>query len=183
MRAVRKSLAAAFVAMMVASLAACEREHRRFKESPPAATSASIRQSELQPGAAVTGFGSRNEYEENGYAISEGKRLYDWFNCSGCHAQGGGAIGPPLMDDRWIYGSDPSNIFATIVEGRPNGMPSFGGKIPNYQVWQIAAFVRSMSGLVPKDAASGRNDDMNVKKSEQTEKKQPPTTTRAEHSR
>ena len=37
---------------------------------------------------------------------------------------------------------------ATIVEGRPNGMPSFGGRIPDEQVWQLVAYVRSMSGQV-----------------------------------
>jgi cytochrome c oxidase cbb3-type subunit 3 len=66
------------------------------------------------------------------------------------------------MDDEWIYGSEPANIFATIIEGRPNGMPSFRGKIPDYQVWQLAAYVRSMSGLASKDAAPGRNDHMQL---------------------
>ena len=46
-------------------------------------------------------------------------------------------MGPPLMDDKWIYGSAPENIYATIIQGRPNGMPSFAGKIPTQQVWQI----------------------------------------------
>jgi cytochrome c oxidase cbb3-type subunit 3 len=71
------------------------------------------------------------------------------------------------MDDRWIYGSDPENIFSTIVEGRPNGMPSFRGKIPDYQVWQLVAYVQSLSGNVPKDAAGGRPDSMQVRKQEQ----------------
>ena len=70
------------------------------------------------------------------------------------------------MDDRWIYGSRPENIFATILEGRPNGMPSFRGRIPDFQVWQIVAYVRSMSGLVPMDAAPGRNDAMQAKEPE-----------------
>ena len=35
-----------------------------------------------------------------------------------------------------------------IVEGRPNGMPSFRGKIPDQQIWQLAAYVRAMSGNV-----------------------------------
>ena len=64
------------------------------------------------------------------------------------------------MDDKWIYGSQPDQIFSTIVEGRPNGMPSFRGKLPDYQVWQLAAYVRSLSGQAPKDAAPGRDDDM-----------------------
>ncbi len=100
--------------------------------------------------------------------MSQGKQLFEWFNCSGCHAQGGGSIGPALMDDKWIYGGAAENIYATIVEGRPNGMPSFRGRIPPQQVWQLVAYVRSMSGQVSKDAAPSRSDHLFMKKSEQS---------------
>ena len=81
--------------------------------------------------------------------MSEGQRLYTWFNCVGCHAHGGGGMGPALMDDEWIYGSDPAQIFSTIIEGRPNGMPTFGGKVNAQEAWQLVAYVRSMSGRAP----------------------------------
>jgi cytochrome c oxidase cbb3-type subunit III len=149
------------------ALTACEREARRFREQPAAATRRTTeRLVDLVPGPYTADVYVRNPYEGNAYGISEGKRLYTWFNCVGCHSHGGGGMGPALMDDKWIYGSDPEQIFATIVEGRPNGMPSFRGKIPDYQVWQIAAYVQSLSGMVPKDAASGRPDSMFVKKPE-----------------
>ena len=48
------------------------------------------------------------------------------------------------MDDVWIYGKEPGNVFATIVEGRPNGMPAWRGKIPEYQIWQIVTYVESL---------------------------------------
>jgi len=86
-----------------------------------------------------------NPYEGNEEALGEGKRLYNQFNCSGCHAAGGGAIGPALMDETWIYGSQPGNIYSTIVEGRPNGMPAFGWRIPKDKIWRIAAFVSTLS--------------------------------------
>ncbi|HEX9981792.1 MAG TPA: c-type cytochrome [Thermoanaerobaculia bacterium] len=108
-----------------------------------------------------------NPYAYNAHAIAEGQRLYTWFNCVGCHANGGGGMGPPLMDVRWRYGSDPENIYATIMEGRPNGMPSFRGKIAEHQVWQLVAYVQSLSGNVPKDAAPGRTDDLQKGKPEQ----------------
>lgn len=69
-------------------------------------------------------------------------------------------MGPPLMDDKWIYGSSPENIYSTIVEGRPNGMPSWGGRIPNMQVWQLVAYVRSLGGLTSPTVVSGRADAM-----------------------
>ena len=119
-----------------------------------------VSMSELQPGPKARDLPVVNPYERNAYAVAEGERLFGAYNCTGCHSHGGGGIGPALMDDEWIYGSDPENIFSTIVEGRPNGMPSFRGRIPNYQVWQIAAYVRSMSGLLAKDVAPARDDHM-----------------------
>jgi cytochrome c oxidase cbb3-type subunit 3 len=158
--------------LLVALSAACEREKRQFESRPPGASSGTaVREVELQPGPPTRDVDVRGPYENNAYGVSEGKRLYNSFNCSGCHFQGGGGIGPPLMDAEWIYGSQPENIFETIVEGRPNGMPSFRGKLGNDQVWQLVAYVRSMSGLLPKDVASGRNDDMQVRSQEQSTEK------------
>jgi cytochrome c oxidase cbb3-type subunit 3 len=145
------------------ALAACEREQRQFRSPPPAAESAkSVSLSELQLGSPLPPTRAKSPYDGNAFAIAEGKRLYTWFNCVGCHFHGGGGIGLPLMDEQWIYGGDPANIFASIVEGRPNGMPSFRGKIPTAQVWQIVAYVRSLSGLVPKDVVPGRSDHMHI---------------------
>lgn len=155
---------------------ACERETRRFETRPTAAVpDSAVRQVVLQPASPARHTDARGPDDGNAYAVSEGKRLYNQMNCSGCHFQGGGGIGPPLMDAAWIYGSAPQNIFETIVQGRPNGMPSFGGKLGDDQVWQLVAYVRSMSGLVAKDVASGRNDDMQVRSQEQsTPKASPP---------
>jgi cytochrome c oxidase cbb3-type subunit 3 len=158
------------------SLLGCEREERNLQGIPQAAASGMppVRQTDLQAGPAVRTSSAYSPYEENAYAVSQGKTLYNQFNCSGCHFQGGGGIGPPLMDSEWIYGSRAENIFETIAEGRPNGMPSFGGKIVNDQIWQLVAYVRSMSGLLRKDVAGGRSDDMQVRPQEQsTQKAQP----------
>jgi cytochrome c oxidase cbb3-type subunit 3 len=169
-------LLACLICFSLLLLSGCKREERGYRVQPPAASRInSVRLSELKPGEAQPPASPvKNEYENNAYAMNEGKRLYEWFNCVGCHAHGGGGIGPPLMDDKWIYGSQPEQVFSTIVQGRPNGMPSFGGKIPDYQVWQLAAYVRSMSGQVPSDAAPGRNDDMSGTKAEQTKGKEEP---------
>jgi cytochrome c oxidase cbb3-type subunit 3 len=144
--------------------AACERESREFRTPPP--VTVETRQetgSPLFAGAPLPPTGTTSPYLENGWAISEGKRLYKAFNCSGCHAQGGGGIGPALMDDEWRYGFTAANVFSSIVEGRPNGMPSFRGKLTEQQVWQLVAYVQSMSGQAPIDAASGRSDHMQAR--------------------
>lgn len=178
-----KSIFVALCAIsMTAAFASCDREERKIKELPPDNTPTStVRQSELQPGQPVADKEMRVPYEENAYAMSEGKRLYEWFNCAGCHAQGGGSIGPPLIDEKWLYGASPENIYATIVEGRPNGMPAFGDKIPNNELWQIVAYVRALNGQASKDAAPSRSDHMQAKPSEQSTKQEPLRTQRAEH--
>lgn len=143
-------------------LGACKREERRFRESPPGMPPTAVRVSSLQPGPGRDTTHSANPYESSAFAQTEGQRLFGWYNCSGCHANGGGGIGPPLMDDKWIYGSEPDQIFATIMEGRPNGMPSFAGRIPAPQVWQIVTYVRSLSGLTPASGRSARADHMMI---------------------
>ena len=147
--------------LLTAALAGCDREDRRFQERPPSGLqSASISLTELRPGPTTPTSHASTAYEENAWAISEGQRLYNWFNCVGCHENGGGSIGPPLIDDKWIYGSDPAQIYSTIVEGRPNGMPSFRGRIPDTEVWKIVAYVRTLGALTPRDARAARSDDM-----------------------
>ena len=139
----------------------CEREERRLSEPPPASGRVNtIVMSDVMAGEKLPRPTTSNAYEENAYAISEGQKLYQWFNCVGCHSNGGGGMGPPLMDDTWIYGSDPANIFSTIVQGRPNGMPSFRGRIADHQVWQLVAYVRSLSGQVRFDAVSPRTEHL-----------------------
>jgi cytochrome c oxidase cbb3-type subunit III len=154
------------LALAAALGTACDRETRRFvkpltEPNPRAQAEAEV---PLQPGEAGRGMravAAAGGYDEgNAYEVSQGKRWFRWFNCAGCHAQGGGAMGPPLMDDNWIYGSEPDAIFATIMEGRPNGMPSFRGRIPEAQAWQLVAYVRSLSGLVPTQAAPNRGDSL-----------------------
>ncbi|WP_425265642.1 c-type cytochrome [Terrihabitans rhizophilus] len=144
------------------AVAACEREDRSF-QSPPPGPADQVVLSPLSPGQAApvaANSGQGQAYESNAYHVSQGKRLFTWFNCVGCHGNGGGGSGPALMDDAWIYGNTIENIAATIREGRPNGMPSFRGKVPEEQIWQLSAYVRALGGLTSKDVPPGRNDDM-----------------------
>ncbi len=142
-------------------LASCQREKRDVRPAPPelAIFGDAARESPIRPGGPVQPQAVvTNPYNGSSYDIAEGQRLYNWYNCSGCHSQGGGGIGPPLIKTQWIYGGEPENLFDTIVKGRPNGMPSWGGRIPAYQIWQIIAYVRSLNGLQPRSATPGRND-------------------------
>jgi cytochrome c oxidase cbb3-type subunit 3 len=94
-------------------------------------------------------------YDGNPQAIAEGKRLFGWYNCVGCHFNGAGGIGPALMDATWIYGDSIDQIYSSIAHGRPNGMPSWQGKLSPEQIWQLAAYVRSLP--VPSPVNAGKS--------------------------
>jgi cytochrome c oxidase cbb3-type subunit III len=141
--------------------AGCERERRSHREAPPGTdVSSRLQVTELQPGPAIP-VENIGAFQENRWAIAQGQIYYMQFNCAGCHAPGaGGGIGPPLNDAEWIYGSEPEQVVASIAEGRPNGMPAFRGKINDTQMWQLAAYIRSLSGLTPRDTWPARSDHM-----------------------
>jgi len=147
---------------LAALLGGCERERREYHSSPTATAQPHPRLSTLQPGdmlsAPMDPVGLH--FENNAYHITQGGRLYRWFNCNGCHANGGGSIGPALMDAQWRYGGRIDQIHASILEGRPNGMPSWRGKMTDQQAWQLSAYIRALSGNVRKDAAPSRREGM-----------------------
>ncbi|HYZ85507.1 MAG TPA: c-type cytochrome [Bryobacteraceae bacterium] len=149
----------------LALTAGCRRSSEQVSNSAQAATlEYGNRLSDLIPGGSRVPVRQRqNPYEGNVVAIGEGQKLYNQYNCSGCHFKGGGGIGPALMDDKWIYGSSPAHIYSTIVEGRPNGMPAFGGRIVDDQIWKITAYVRSLSGLDKKDQKEQQQQPISTK--------------------
>ena len=87
----------------------------------------------------------KNPYENDPVALQEGRRLFVWYNCAGCHGgHGGGGMGPSLRDPSWRFGSSDAHIFASITEGRGQGMPAWGTKIPQEQIWKIVTYIKSM---------------------------------------
>jgi mono/diheme cytochrome c family protein len=88
----------------------------------------------------------KNPYEGDKKAISTGGQLFIAYNCLDCHgAEGSGAMGPSFQDGRWHFGGSPAEVFESIYQGRPDGMPSWGGRISNDQIWMLTAYVRSLS--------------------------------------
>jgi cytochrome c oxidase cbb3-type subunit 3 len=155
---------AALLAGAALVLVACEREQRELRPRPSAAKiDQAITLSALQPGEPLAASDARGRhFEGNAWHVNQGQALFKAFNCNGCHGNGGGAIGPALMDAQWRYGGTIEQIHASIVQGRPNGMPAFAGKIPDDEAWQIAAYVRTLSANAPMYVAGGGRQGMAV---------------------
>ena len=124
----------------------------RERESAPAPSAtwlseplAAVQTSAITAGPQKPAPEVANPYADDPGALTLGRQLYNSFNCAGCHGSaGGGGMGPPLADDQWIYGSSDAQIYATIIQGRPNGMPAFGQAMQGEAVWKLAAYVKSL---------------------------------------
>jgi cytochrome c oxidase cbb3-type subunit III len=146
MRNAPRWIAAMAAVLLLSGAWACGRDSGVARQSPPAGAPANVvPQIPLRPGLPAARTDMRNPYAGDTRALAEGNRLYDWMNCSGCHFAGGGGIGPPLMDEDWIYGGEPAQIFDSIASGRANGMPAYGDKLAAEQIWHIVAYVETLS--------------------------------------
>jgi cytochrome c oxidase cbb3-type subunit 3 len=91
-----------------------------------------------------------NPFEGDAQAIQEGKSLFSAMNCVYCHgAQASGLIGPSLDGQGWRYGGTPAEIYNSIHDGRPKGMPAWGARLPPDQIWKLVAYVESLGGAEP----------------------------------
>jgi cytochrome c oxidase cbb3-type subunit III len=143
------------VPLFVAAFACAASAHAQPPGTSPAAQSGppTVAVSRLFPG-----HGSpppedpvAKQYQGNPQAIADGKRLFQWMNCSGCHFQGGGGMGVALMSGLWHYGGRLDQIYESIAQGRPNGMPSWQGKLAPGEIWALAAYVKSLAA--PSEAS------------------------------
>jgi len=105
---------------------------------------ASAKEAMAKPAAAASSVSEEtNKYAADHAAIAEGHEIFE-ANCKVCHGEDlTGGIGPNLVDAEWLYGGDDASIHETIMNGRPNGMPPFGGTIGEDAVWKVAAYIKS----------------------------------------
>ncbi len=101
------------------------------------------------PAETATSLSIANPYEHNPQAIQAGRQLYLQMNCAGCHAYNGkGNMGPDLTDTYWRYGGLPVQIYNTIHDGRPQGMPAWKRALPPDEIWKLVAYIQSLGGTV-----------------------------------
>ncbi len=87
----------------------------------------------------------KNPYTGKPDAIAQGKQIWFKMSCYGCHGtMGGGGMGPNLTDAEWKYGGDDTSVFTTIKWGRPGGMPAWGSKLSDDDIYHVMAYVRSL---------------------------------------
>jgi cytochrome c oxidase cbb3-type subunit III len=108
---------------------------------------------------------AENVNEETVTALSDpglilsGKEIFI-KNCSACHRNdGGGQVGPNLVDEYWLHGGGIKNIFKTIFYGVPDkGMISWKSQLSPKQIQQVATFILTLKGQTPEGAKEAQGE-------------------------
>jgi len=98
------------------------------------------------PQAGDPGAPRANPFKGNAEMIAEGRGLYFKVGCQACHGGGGGGgMAVSLIDAAWKYGSDDDTLYR-LIKGQITGqtMPAVYSTLPDEQVWQLLAFIRSL---------------------------------------
>ena len=76
--------------------------------------------------------------------VAKGRETF-MANCISCHGQDlTGGIGANLVDDEWLHGGEPIDIFHTITNGVPaKGMQSWQGQLGPRQIAELVSFILS----------------------------------------
>ncbi len=73
---------------------------------------------------------------------SEGARLFVAYNCADCHGPDGvGLMAPSFQDGRWRFGGSEDEVYRSIADGRPEGMPRWRGMIPADHIRKLTAYI------------------------------------------
>jgi cytochrome c oxidase cbb3-type subunit 3 len=133
----------------LAALAACDNGAKAGDTTHRQSTSQFAQNTQQQTVEPPTQGGPGPQYANDSKQVAEGKKLFTEYNCVGCHFNGAGGIGPAFLDKVWTYGGSIEQIHASIRDGRPNGMPAWGGKLSDEQIWQLAAYAHSLPSDAP----------------------------------
>ncbi len=77
--------------------------------------------------------------------VKQGASIYE-EKCLNCHGENGqGGICPNLVDGKWKYGGTDEDIYKSIAEGRPGGMPNWNESLGEEKIKSIVAYIRSLN--------------------------------------
>ena len=109
------------------------------------------------------------EYNPDVVFVSKGKAVFDQ-SCATCHGpDGGGTIGPNLVDNYWMHGGSVSDIYKTIKNGVPaKGMASWEKALSPTKIAQITSYIISIGGSEVANPKAPQGDLIEPETSEES---------------
>lgn len=79
-----------------------------------------------------------------GVGALDGRQLFA-SHCAACHGENAkGGVGPDLTTAAYRYGKTRDEVAKSIGEGRPGGMPGFGGQLSRGEIEALADYLLSI---------------------------------------
>lgn len=90
------------------------------------------------------------EYVLEDGRLNNGRTIFT-KNCVACHAaDGGGGVGPNLVDNYWLHGGSIADVFKSIKYGIPaKGMRSWKSDLTPTEIQNVSTFILSIQGTTP----------------------------------
>ena len=80
--------------------------------------------------------------------------------CADCHGMDATGVRGPDITQVWASGRTDPGLFLTLRNGVPNTeMPSVGVRTPDYEIWQILAYLRTLAAPAPTDPPRGNAEN------------------------
>lgn len=87
---------------------------------------------------------AKNPYAGNREAEEEGEKIFN-ENCRSCHGENGaGGFGPKLATTAHKFGGSDADLFTSVAEGRPGGMPAFLPPLGKDRIWKAVTYIRHL---------------------------------------
>ena len=86
---------------------------------------------------------TENPYERDEKAVAEGQGIYAG-KCASCHGEDVKGGDGPSLTAHLKYGEQDGQIYESIANGRPGGMPAFGTELGRDRIWKVLAYVDSV---------------------------------------
>ena len=100
---------------------------------------------------------TKNPLEGDKEAIRDGGAMFR-SRCAGCHGPDARGDRGPDLTGLWASGASDDRIFQSVRQGVPGTeMPAADpSRVPDRDIWQVLAYVRTLAGSATGNAAVGR---------------------------
>lgn len=99
---------------------------------------------EAQAAAVAAAQPATNPFRGDAAAIEEGQQVFSTI-CAACHKpDASGLVGPSLVDPYWKYGHSDAELFESVAEGRPGGMPPWLAQLGADKIWKSLAYLETL---------------------------------------
>jgi putative heme-binding domain-containing protein len=96
-----------------------------------------------------------NPLAGNADAIRFGTGLFR-ARCADCHGMDARGVRSPDLTQVWASGRTDEGLFKTVKNGVPGTeMPAVGARMPDNEIWQILAYLRTLAAPAPNDPPKG----------------------------